>query len=213
MEVEPALQERNVPRVRPFGDEDLMVLQEGLDRIPEQGGIVAGERRDDQHCGLGGCPSSAAKIQGVAGEVGQADPGVGPGLYLPDLDVDLANPDAVDPPLGPAIAAGEVGEEVRGREDPTPHGGLAGGVERRVPVGPGGAGGRPEGRGSVVSGFVEGVEHGPPLMLQRTITRLCSADVQPCRPNPDSWRRESGLRGPRATCHRAGPGRTARTDP
>ena len=85
-----------------------MALQEGLDRIPEQGRIVAGERCHDQHCGLGRRPPSPAKIQGVAGEVGQADPGVGPDLYLPDLDVDLADPDAVDPPLGPAIAAGEV---------------------------------------------------------------------------------------------------------
>jgi hypothetical protein len=112
VKVEPSLQDRDVPGVRPVGDEHLVILKEGADRIPQQGGVVSGKGRDDEHRGRGGCAPRTPEVEGVPDEVRQSDPGTGPGLDTPDADVDSVDPDAVYPPLGAAIAACEVGEEV-----------------------------------------------------------------------------------------------------
>ena len=49
VEVERALAHRHHARVDPVGDVDLVVAQQRLDRVAQQGAVVARQRRDQQH--------------------------------------------------------------------------------------------------------------------------------------------------------------------
>ena len=184
MEIEAALENRHVPGVGPICDEDLMVLQKGPDRVPQEGCIVPGQGCDDEDCRRSGRASCPAQIQGVAHEVGQLDPGAGPGLHPPNPDVHSRDSDAFDPPIGPPVAARQIGEQVGGSEETPSDRGLTGGIQRRTPVLARHPGGRPEGGGDIESGFVEGIKHGRSMMLQRNISRRSASDVQPGRLQP-----------------------------
>ena len=52
VEIEAALRQRHHPRVDPFGDVDVVVGQEGLDRAAQQRRVVARHRRDDEQAWL-----------------------------------------------------------------------------------------------------------------------------------------------------------------
>ena len=42
VEVEPAIEQRNIPRIHPVGDEDVVVRQQGRDGAPQQGREMTG---------------------------------------------------------------------------------------------------------------------------------------------------------------------------
>ena len=52
VEAEGAVGQRRVAGVAPVGDVDVVVRQQGLDRAAQQGGEVAGQRRDQQDARL-----------------------------------------------------------------------------------------------------------------------------------------------------------------
>ena len=71
VEAERAGGERHVAGVVPIGDVDVVVLQQGLDRVAQQRGEMARQRRHDQHARLGD-PVSFRKWRKVANGVTSA---------------------------------------------------------------------------------------------------------------------------------------------
>ena len=159
VEIEAAGVQRHVAGVGPVGDEHLVVLQEGLHRAAQQGGVVARQRRDDQHGRLQLPAAGLAHVGHVAAEMGELHPGAGPHLGLGDahrLAVDLHG---IDVPGRAAVAAGQVGEQVGAGEQPPSQVAVLGRIERRRPEAARGARREPERRGGVVAGFIHRIEH------------------------------------------------------
>ena len=111
LEREIAVFELYVARVDPVGDEHLMVAQQRADRAAQQGGEMAGHRRDEQDLGIV-LAALAAKAQKLAERRPQD------ALLLDRNDL-AARLDAVDAVVGPRVGeAGERDEFVIGRHAP-----------------------------------------------------------------------------------------------
>src|SRR5690606_24455154 len=81
-----------------------------------------------------------------------------------------------------AIAAREVGEQIGGREKPLSQRAVLGRIQRRAPEFPGQPRGHPQGRGAVVAGLIERVEHRTPFLVRCSITlRGLTESSLPCR--------------------------------
>ncbi len=96
VEVEVAVGEADVARVVPVGDPDVLLGEERLHRAAQQGGEVAGERRDEQHLGCG----RQATTVGLLGEVQQRAERLHVGGFLAHRDVAASDAHGVDDPNG-----------------------------------------------------------------------------------------------------------------
>jgi hypothetical protein len=110
VEVEPPFRQRHVAGVDPVGDVDVMFRQHRLDRAAEQGGEMAGHRRDDQNLGI----AAPFRRIGVAAEMQQVAKGFLQHHLLDDGDVATLHLDRLDPELRLAVAAGGVDEHLAG---------------------------------------------------------------------------------------------------
>ena len=164
VEVEAALDDRHVAGVGPVGDVDVEVLQEGLHRAAQQGGVVARTAAPRSAAAA----SPAARRRGAdrpaRGRTGAASPRAiarpPPGAPAPrrPLIVTWSMPQAGGHSGGSGWRAGRPRRRGCGPDRES-----AGRVERRAPEVPRRLAPPAAAASRLVGGFVEGVEHQPPL--------------------------------------------------
>jgi hypothetical protein len=98
LQPEAAGMERNVARVMPVGDVDVVILQQRLHGAAQQRGEMAGHRRHQQHARLLG-PVLLPEMQERAERGGEGD-------FLGDLQFLIADHHPVDAVGGPVIGEG-----------------------------------------------------------------------------------------------------------
>ena len=107
VEIEPAIKERDIARIHPIGEVDVVVAQHGLDGAAQQGREVARQRGDDQHCRLVAA-FFLAEVQQVAKRMRGHD-------LLGDADLCIIERDAADPEIGPVVRQAGVGQQLHRR--------------------------------------------------------------------------------------------------
>jgi hypothetical protein len=130
VEVEAAVEDRRLASIDPVGDEHLVVLQERLDGAAQQGGVVPAHGRDEQQRRLKPALARLAQVAIVAGEMQQAHPRRAPDLDDADADLDAPDLDVIDVPLGLAVPAREILEQIRARRQRPPELRTGGRVQR-----------------------------------------------------------------------------------
>jgi hypothetical protein len=158
VEVELAFGHRHQARVLPVGDVDLVVLQHGAHGVAQQRGVVARQRRHDQHHGLALERLEDVRLVGEALEAAQfAERLVELDRFLDD-DVFAVDLDRLDVELGLLVVLAQAVQQVvagghaLGHGQLAPHGALA------VELG-GGLGEVRERLHQGTLGFVELIEH------------------------------------------------------
>ena len=99
--------ERHHARVGPVGDVDLVVLQQALDRVAQQRGMVARKRRHNQHGGLRLHQFERTHVVGEALEAQQAAKRLGDGNLFLHRDVDTTDLGRSDAELRLLVVLGQ----------------------------------------------------------------------------------------------------------
>ena len=160
--IEPALEHRHLSGIDPVGDIDVVVLNEGLDRAAQQGGIVAGQRGHDQHGRRSRGLASAFHITDVAREPDQTAPGRGPDDLFGRPDGVTADVDGFQPPHGLTVASRDALEQLGRGEGGAAKRRVGRGIEGRTPELAGHLGPEPERRRRVVGELVKRIQHACP---------------------------------------------------
>ena len=112
VEVEAAFGQRHLARVLPVGDVDLVVFQHGADGVTQQGGVVAGERGNDQYDRVAQHLFQRFGIVGIALETAQLAEGLVDLDALMDGDWDAIHFYRFDLEAGLFIVLGQTVQQV-----------------------------------------------------------------------------------------------------
>ncbi|MDT4835658.1 hypothetical protein FQZ97_693310 [compost metagenome] len=171
VEVELTVGQRHQARVLPVGDVDLVVLQHGAHGVAQQRGVVARQRRHDQHHGLALERLEDVRFVGEALEAAQFAEGLVELDGLLDHDLFAVDLDGLDVELGLLVVLAQPVQQVIAGGHALCHRQLAPDGAGTVELG-GGLGEVRKGLHQGTLGFVELIEH------RGSLSGCCSAIYQ-----------------------------------